>query len=160
MSSHSAGSIDLSRIPTRSILRSVLFGVIFTRPYLLKWTMPLFQRMSRTDSKLLHPDSNLLVKAMIKPIFYDQFCAGTTQREVARTRNDIRAIGYSGIVLCLGREVHVGVSGSLDLTMHRNRDVEIDNWRDGNLETLNMVESGDLVGIKYVVAFCPCPTSL
>jgi proline dehydrogenase len=45
-----------------------------------------------------------MVKAVIKPLIYNHFCAGTTKSEIQRTASKFKNIGYSGVILCYGKE--------------------------------------------------------
>lgn len=60
----------------------------------------------------------------------------------------IRGMGYSGVILCYGREIQVSSSNELRTTWDGEEKAEIEEWKKGNLETLDMVGEGDWIGIK------------
>lgn len=143
----------LERLPTSSILRSLLLGYFFSSPILLKPGFAILRRIADSKSSLLNPDLNPLLRAVLRPLLYDQFCAGTNRNEISRTKQTIKNIGYSGIILCYGKEIQFSRSAELRSMDHdtSQQNVEITEWRDGNLRTLDMIGSGDWLGIKYVV---------
>ena len=140
----------LKRLPTSILLRSLLLGKLFTTPFLFEPAFRIFQKIANSRSRFLNVDRNPLLRSLIKPLVYDQFCAGRNELEVAKTRVKIRSIGYSGVILCYGKEVVVDASDSLLSTGSSNArgDVEIAQWRDGNLKTLDMIGQGDWLGLK------------
>lgn len=84
---------------------------------------------------------------------YDQFCAGRNITEIQRTSQEIKGLGFSGVVLCFGKEVQLdannqpygykaGVGGGAGMGE------EIEEWRVGNLKTLAMIGEGDWLGMK------------
>lgn len=140
----------LARLPTSTLVRNLVLGKLFTTPLLFEpafWTL---RKIADTRSRLLNVDANPLLRALIKPLIYDQFCAGRDELEVVRTREKIRSIGYAGVILCYGREVTVDASNTLQPTGSSisKSDLEIAEWRDGNLKTLDMIGTGDWLGIK------------
>lgn len=141
----------LERLPTLCIWRNLILGAAFTSPTLFKIGFGAMRYVANSRSRLLNPDSNPLLRAMIKPLVYDQFCAGTNQYEIGLTRNQIKRMGFSGVILCYGKEIQVsGAGNEIHSTGAGNADqnVEIDMWKNGNLETLDMIGEGDWVGMK------------
>lgn len=140
----------LARLSTASILRSLLLSTFFTSPLLFRLGFAVFHKVANTQSAWLNPDQNPLLRTTIYPLVYKQFCAGRSKAEITQTSAEIRGLGFSGVVLCYGREVQiesdkfVGYDEIKGATMA----VEIDQWAKGNLETLDMVEKGDWLGIK------------
>lgn len=142
----------LERLPTKSILRSLTLGALFTTPYLFKPGFSVLRKVADSTSVFLNPDANPLLRAIIKPLIYDAFCAGRTKNEIYRTRDTIKRMGYSGVILCYGRENVIEALNNLapDGNNHAaSDDVEIEQWRNGNLDTLDMIGEGDWLGIKY-----------
>lgn len=93
------------------------------------------------------------MRAIVKPLVYDQFCAGTNRSEIQARLSQIRALGFSGVILCYGREIQIQNSSQLHLDdlndSHQTFDQELEVWKQGNLETLDMIGDGDYLGIKY-----------
>ncbi|KAK6382664.1 proline dehydrogenase [Exophiala oligosperma] len=105
----------------------------------------------------MNPDKNPLLRMIVYPLVYKQFCAGRDQAEIARTSAEVRRLGFSGVVLCYGKEVQVqGGTNDEFLGYNRNKvpalDAEVAQWEDGNIETLNMIAEGDWLGIKFTGA--------
>lgn len=141
----------LARLSTSSLLRTLLLSTFFTNPILFRSGFAIFEKIARSPSPWLNPDRNPLLRAAIYPLVYKQFCAGRNKTEIARTSAETRRLGFSGIVLCYGKEVQVQADklvgynhGSSVNTM----DAEISQWADGNIQTLDMVGEGDWLGIK------------
>ncbi|ETI21004.1 hypothetical protein G647_07347 [Cladophialophora carrionii CBS 160.54] len=146
----------LARLSTASILRTLVLSAFFTTPWLFKPGLAVFEKVANSQSAWLNPDRNPLLRTAIYPLVYKQFCAGRNQAEIARTSAEVRKLGFSGIVLCYGKEVQV--RGQADesvghATVKPNpMDMEIDQWADGNIKTLDMVGPGDWLGIKFTGA--------
>ncbi|KAH0841338.1 proline oxidase Put1 [Fonsecaea pedrosoi] len=141
----------LARLSTSSLLRTLLLSTFFTSPWLFRPGFAVFEKIAHSQSAWLNPDRNPLVRAIVHPLVYKQFCAGRNQKEIGQTSAEIRRLGFSGVVLCYGREVQVegdkfvGYDDSKAAVM----DKEIEQWADGNLATLDMIGEGDWLGIKY-----------
>lgn len=145
----------LARLPTANILRNIFLGVFFTSPNLFKPGFAFLKIIANSRSRLLNPDLNSLLRLVIKPLLYNQFCAGTGPAEIARTRENIKQVGYSGIILCYGKEILIDdksneLRPATDLAVKQS--AEIAHWRDGNLATLDMVGAGDWLGMKFTGA--------
>lgn len=140
----------LGRLPTMSLVRNLLLGVFFTSPVLFKLGLGMLQTVAESRSVMLNPDRNPVLRALFKPFVYDQFCAGTNKSEIYHTRDSIKSMGYSGIVLCYGKEIQISQSNELRSTgeMKADEAAEIEMWRAGNIATLDMVGRGDWLGIK------------
>jgi len=145
----------LARLPTANILRNIFLGVFFTTPVLFKPGFAILKLVANSRSRLLNPDQNPLLRLILRPLLYDQFCAGTNTAEIAKTRDNIKRIGFSGIILCYGKEILIDESNQLhtsDATAAAQQSAEIAHWRDGNLDTLSMVGAGDWLGMKFTGA--------
>ncbi|KAF2230753.1 FAD-linked oxidoreductase [Viridothelium virens] len=144
----------LERVPTPAILRNLLLGLLLSSPRLSHVGFKLLDKMAYSKSTLLNPDANPVLRAVVKPLFYDQFCAGTNQKEVFRTRDTIRRLGYAGVILCYGKEIQISRSKKLQSTGSECTDqaLEVEQWKEGNLRTLDMVGEGDWIGLKLTGA--------
>lgn len=147
--SKAISSRPLARLSTWSLARNVILGFFFSTPILFRPGFAVLRRVSDSQSLILHPDRNPLLRKTLKPLLYDQFCAGINAAEIVRTRDSIREAGYSGVVLCYGKETVVAKDSRFDMPASVAAD-EIRQWKDGNLETLDMVRAGDWIGIKCV----------
>jgi len=140
----------LGRLPTLSILRSLFLSVFFTSPLLFRPGLAVFQAIANSPSRWLNPDKNPFLRAAIRPIVYDQFCAGRNAAEINKTSQAIKSLGFSGVVLCYGKEVQLDANQKFSGYDSKGAamDIEIQQWRDGNLKTLAMIGEGDWLGIK------------
>ena len=139
----------LERLPMKHLLRNVILGTFFSSPLLLRPGLFVMRKIAESTSSFASPDRNPILRAMIKPLIYNHFCAGVNQIEICRTRDAIKRIGFSGIILCYGKEVVVDRSNKAHSTGTIGQTAaEIAQWRDGNLETLEMVGEGDWLGMK------------
>ncbi|GAM90418.1 hypothetical protein ANO11243_084610 [Dothideomycetidae sp. 11243] len=150
----------LSRLPTAAIIRTLVLGSIMTFPTLYRMGMSLFSRAANSRSPLLDADKNFLLRWLVRPLIYDQFCAGTTLSEVRKTIAGLRKMGYSGVILNYGKEIllhdpkDASSSNIASKETESSSDTErqIEQWRDGNLETLKCISAGDFLAIKYTGA--------
>jgi hypothetical protein len=99
------------------------------------------------DSKsiLLNPDRNIFLKWIFKHTFYAQFCAGENKAEVQAKIAQLKNMGYTGVILEYALEVLGGEAASTETTAR-----EVETWRKGMLETVEMASKGDFVGLKWV----------
>lgn len=145
----------LARLPTSSVLRSLFLGAFFSSPVLFMPGFTLLKKISTSPSYLWNPDKNPVLRAIFKPLVYNQFCAGTNPSETQAKISQIKHLGFSGVILSYGREgqIHEASPGS-DITDRSAScgDQELELWKRGNLETLDMITAGDFLGIKYVTS--------
>lgn len=139
-------SHTLARLPLSSIVRSLVLGTFFTSSLLSRPGIAVLNIIARSRSILLNPDKNPLVKAIVKPLIYDHFCAGITKDEIQRTASKFKNIGYSGVILCYGKEFDP--TKPQEETAVGALDPDLLHWRQGNLETLDMLKEGDVLGMK------------
>ena len=145
----------LARLPTSSVWRSLFLGAFFSSPILFTPGFTLLKKISTSPSYLWNPDKNPVLRAIVKPLVYDQFCAGTNPSETRAKISQIRNFGFSGVILSYGREGQIQESHSgSDITDAGAScgDQDLELWKRGNLETLDMITTGDYLGIKYVMS--------
>ena len=143
----------LARLPTISILRGIFLGAFLSSPVLFTPGFAFLKKISNSSSPFLNPDRNPILRALVKPLMYDQFCAGRNRPEIQATVSHIKSLGFSGVILCYGKEIQIQKSIQPQVNdFHHSQSVldeELQLWMNGNLETLNMVGEGDWIGIKY-----------
>lgn len=113
--------------------------------------LAVMRTIADSKSALLDPDHNPVLRGVLKPLIYDQFCAGTTKDEVHRTAASIRNLGFAGVILTYGRELQINEKKGLvglgrEAVSQKSEDIK--KWRDGNLKTLDMLQPGDWLAIK------------
>jgi len=140
----SAGA-TLARLPIATVLRSYLIGRISSSPALLNMCFVVLQRMLVTKSYLLSAERNPLLAKILKSTFYVQYCIGENKQEVSRNTVPIRKeLGYDGIMLEYALE-SLG-EGGVPTAEETAKEVEL--WRNGMLDTVEMAKEGDFVGLK------------
>lgn len=127
----------LGRLPTLGITRSLLLGSFFTIPILFTPGFALMKKVATSQSFLLNPDKNPLVEAVIKPLIYDHFCAGTTRAEIQQSIARTKGLGFAAVISCYGKEINVTESSA---AQRKNQDLandsvrqEVEWWKKGNL---------------------------
>src|SRR5215469_11142046 len=135
----------LSILPLSAVLRTYLITSLSSSPYLLGFCITILQRMLNSNSPLLHPAENPLLRFLLKQTFYAQFCAGENRPEVLRTIRSIKDTGFSGVIL----EYALEVLESKGTPSAEETSKEIETWRKGMLETVSMTSAGDFVGLKW-----------
>jgi len=124
--------------------------------------MALLALLAHSKSAFLDPDRNRLLKYVLAKTVYAQFCAGETPAEVSQSIQNLKRMGYSGVVLGYAKEVVMGedetnsvgmqTSGEAeDLSQRRNSE-EIRIWMDGTMKTVELAEAGDFVALKFTGA--------
>ncbi len=156
----------LSVLPFPTILRTLLSTTISSSPVLLPPSLKIMVAMAHSNAALLDPDRNPLLRYILKKTFYAQFCAGEDAAEVRRTVSGLRAIGFHGVIMGYAREVVLTEAQQRSLSAHGSGGecaseaaieecirLEIEPWKQGNLETLRLAQPGrDFVALKFTGA--------
>ena len=73
--------------------------------------------------------------------------------EIQTRMSQIKSLGFSGVILCYGKEIQIQKPSQPHVddfkSLHQSFDQELEFWKQGNLETLDMLGDGDYLGIKY-----------
>ena len=89
-------------------------------------------------------ERNPVLAQLLKSTFYAQFCAGENQQEVRQKMAASRELlGYDAIMLEFALEVLGGATPTPEETAK-----EIETWRKGMLESIEIAKEGDFVGLK------------
>lgn len=152
-----------SRLSTKMLLRSFMVSTISSYPFLLRPALNFLLLVTKKPFALLDVSRNRLLHALLKKTFYDHFCAGENRNEVTSTVQSIKDMGCKGVILTYAREIVVdektgqdrglgaqeasGNTESTDLP-EKEKYADIDTWREGVLETLDMVREGDILALK------------
>lgn len=136
-----------------SLIRNLAFGALCTSPKIFRLGFAALQTMAHSQSAFLNPDRNPLLRAIVKPIIYDQFCAGVTKSEIQSTVSRIKGTGFSGVLLAYGKEIEVNnprdMSSMTQFEKSEAFDKDVDTWLQGNLQTLDMIGDRDFLAVKY-----------
>jgi hypothetical protein len=150
-----SGEPVLGSLPVVSLVRGFLTQTLMSQTFM----MNAIYKLSRSNMKLLL--GNPLIRLVVDKLFYPQFCAGRTQREIRQTVDDLRGLGYRGIILAYAREEEFSGNQdepkSLPDSSHQS---SVALWLRGTLQTINYAESGDFVAVKYTGAGQGCVRAL
>ncbi|KAF2095358.1 FAD-linked oxidoreductase [Rhizodiscina lignyota] len=136
----------LSVLPTSQILRTYLITRLSSSPALLNLSLSMLHRMLASHSLLTSLDRNPLLRWLLKRTFYAQFCAGENKQEVLSTVARVTNTGYSGVILEYALEVLKDGDKGPDSPITKR---EIEMWRKGMIESVEMTRKGDFVGLKW-----------
>ncbi|KAF2086438.1 FAD-linked oxidoreductase [Saccharata proteae CBS 121410] len=137
----------LRRLPTPSLLRSLVIQNISAYPALLSFLLTLLKR-----------NVNLFTKApvlrhVLQQVFYAHYCAGATKSEIKKTVEGLRQLGYKGVILNYAKEVdETGLDASAKGDAEQARKVhenQVSQWLDGTMKTIDYTDSGEYVAIKF-----------
>lgn len=135
----------LARLPTSTVLRSYLITRMSSSPALLNMCFMFLRQMLMTKSYLLSAERNPLLAKLLKSTFYAQFCIGETKPEVKKNTTAIREqLGYDGIML----EYALESLGEGGVPTAAETAQEVEQWRKGMLDTIDIAKEGDFVGLK------------
>lgn len=142
----------LSKLPTGVLLRSVALTTVMATSWLLKPSLAFLALITQSNSTILNSDKNPVLNRVLQWTIYDHFCAGNSIPEVSETVKYIKNLGYHGIILGYSKEIVLDTNTDVSQTGVDEYPAEyyrvIDEWKKGNIETLNMIEAGDLLAIK------------
>ncbi|MCJ1466545.1 proline dehydrogenase [Pseudocyphellaria aurata] len=142
----------LSLLPFRVLIRSYLIAALSSSPRLLTPSLGLLSILAKSQSPWLNPDRNPLVRYILRKTIYAHFCAGETLKDVRRTLSGLKRIGYRGVILAHAREI-VLPAGKNATAEEKVDDLaagmDVETWKQSNLDTLSMVEEGDFIAVKF-----------
>lgn len=111
-------------------------------------------------------DRNPILHGILKKTFYEQFCAGENGAETKATIRELKDMGFRGVIMTYAKETvfdhrtHTmqGLGAAALQSEKRNqplhprvaRCANIEAWRKGTLETVEQLENGDYLAVKYV----------
>lgn len=126
--------------------------------------MKVLSFLADSKSPLLNPDRNFILNYLLRKTLYTQFCAGEKPHEVRRCIDEIKRVGFSGIILGYAREgvldgKETAAILELDSTdsdpaesSKKISEYEVNTWREGNLHTIDLAGEGGFVNIKFTGA--------
>ncbi|KAH7018912.1 FAD-linked oxidoreductase-like protein [Ilyonectria destructans] len=144
------------------LLRSLLIATVSSHRVLLTPALSVLSFFSKPRKGLFNIEKNPLLFSTFKNTLYNHFCAGENVREVTSTIQQIKDMGFRGVILTYAREVVVDASseGPNDGQQKSSKlessesveDQDIEAWRQGVLETVLMVGEGDFLALKFTGA--------
>ncbi|PKY02030.1 proline oxidase Put1 [Aspergillus campestris IBT 28561] len=147
----------LAVMPTKTLVRSLLFTSVMASPLLLKSSLSALKFVVESKSPLFSPSKNPLMNYLLRTTIYNHFCAGANEAQVRGTVRHMKDLGFKGVILGYARESVVslddpGVQEKPPTCQQAVLDYAIEEWKQGNLRTLGMIGKGDFLGIKFTGA--------
>ncbi|KAI2641017.1 proline dehydrogenase [Xylaria nigripes] len=146
----------LSVLPLATVLRTLASTTISSSPILLPPSLAIMSTLAHASQAWLNPDKNPVLRWFLKKTFYAQFCAGENAAEVRRTINDLKKIGFTGVILGYAREVVLTETQTRNLSSCSEGpeaeecfNNEIKPWAAGTIETIQLAQPGDFVALKF-----------
>jgi len=136
-------SAALSILPLSVVFRSYMVMSLSSSPVLLSVATRILKAIVHAKGPILNVDRNPLLHWFLKRTFYAQFCAGENKKEVTKCIDGLQKMGYSGVVLEYAMEV---LSDSTKDQEGIEKDIQ--TWKNGLLDTVDMVNNGDFIAFK------------
>lgn len=115
-------------------------------------TLPVMNRIANSQSIFLSPDRNPVLHFLLRHLVYDHFAAGENAVEVKRTISQMKTIGFKGVILGYAKEVNVTGGetqfATSDASAFDLSQPAINEWKEGTLKTLSLIDSGDYLAVK------------
>lgn len=138
-------------LPTKSLLRSLLFTSVMSSP-LLDPCLWLMKVVVNSKSALFNPSRNPPLNYLLRSTIYEHFCAGTDDVEVRKTVRDMKNLGFKGVILGYARDVVLDHEESGQASSESSKNAAyarmVEEWKEGNLRTLSMIGPGDFLAVK------------
>ncbi|KAI5459218.1 FAD-linked oxidoreductase-like protein [Mariannaea sp. PMI_226] len=150
-------SLALSKLPMKIVIRSAALTTIMATSWLLRPSLAIMSLLTRSKSAMLDADKNLVINRVLRWTVYDHFCAGINPQEVTETVKEVKKLGYHGVILGYAKEVVLenpsGEQGTANGTTYGPAHYKaVDEWTQGNLDTLEMLGAGDFIALKVTGA--------
>lgn len=101
---------------------------------------------------IFNVDRNPVLNRLLRLFLYDQYAAGATAGEVAKTTREIKGMGYNGVILGYAKEVVLqDPAGRRGVSEHEHTAAQervIEQWKDEQIQTLRMIDRGDFLAVK------------
>ncbi|THV92794.1 FAD-linked oxidoreductase [Aureobasidium pullulans] len=84
-----------------------------------------------------------------KKMLYDNFCIGFRKDEILTKTQELRRIGFTGIVLANAREAQPTADTNIGSVIG---ETQCEEWVENNLESVQQADPGDYVGLRFTGA--------
>lgn len=143
----------LSKLPAKTLVRSAALTTVMATSWLLRPSLAAMSLLTKSKSALLNADKNPIINRVLRWGIYNHFCAGTNAKEVTQAVKDVKQLGYHGVILGYAKEVVLENPAGEGMNTGDARygpahyDM-IEEWKQGNLDTLDMLDAGDYIALK------------
>ncbi|KAL7940209.1 FAD-linked oxidoreductase-like protein [Trichoderma barbatum] len=143
-----------SLLPTGMLLRSLLVAGITSHPMLLSPGLATLKFLSKPRGPLFNVARNPVLHSILKNVLYNHFCAGENANEVKATIQNIKDMGFRGVILTYAKEGPGRAFDEKDVVDLKSQrvDAEIEGWHQGVLQTVQMIGKGDFLALKLTGA--------
>lgn len=144
----------LSRLPWLQLVRSMALTTLMCSPTLLKPSIAAMGLITHPKVSFLDPESNTVLNRLIRWVVYDQFCAGANKTEVAKSLGDFKSLGYQGVILTFAKEIVLDEKQRDSAVSEATGDYSqscydmVESWKQSSLDSLRMIEAGDVLAMK------------
>lgn len=123
---------------------------VTSHPLLLTPGLSILNFLSKPRGSLFNIDKNPILHTILKNFLYNHFCAGENASEVKATIQNIKKMGYRGVILTYAKETTGKSSSEKDSPNDEPQgvDKEITAWHQGVLQTVRMIGEGDFLALK------------
>lgn len=135
---------NLQAIPTNTLVRSL---VVLSATALPARLLAFLIRL--TKKRVVIIESVGPLRWAFKRLLYDNFCIGSHKDEIRAKTQELRRIGFTGIVLANAREAQPTTDFHVGSVIY---DVQCEEWVNNNLESVQQAEPGDYVGLRFTGA--------
>lgn len=107
--------------------------------------------LAHSQSSILSPDRNPILRFLLKKTFYANYCAGETRSEIQKTVCGLKDIGFRGVILTYAKEIVLQKGHDLSKcedVCYAEIKADVQAWKEGNLKTIDLTQSGEFVGLK------------
>ncbi|TDZ36968.1 putative proline dehydrogenase [Colletotrichum spinosum] len=142
----------LGRLPTTVLLRSLFLTHLTSSPLLMRPSLAVLSFIAKTKMALFNPDRNPVLNRLLRWTVYDHFCAGENIPQVRKTVEAVKKMGYQGVILNYAREIVLDAEAAASRAEAGDYAPAVyemvQQWKKGNLETLEMMAPGDFLAVK------------
>ncbi|KAK8251296.1 proline oxidase-like protein [Phyllosticta capitalensis] len=139
----------LAFLPFSQIVKTYLITLALSNPILYHLCFSALHLLAYPPHPVLDPDKNRALGYLLKKTFYSQFCAGENKAEVEKTAAKVRSVGYDGLSLEFALEVLLDEIESSEHETPEETAKAIETWRNGMLQTVEMVREGEFAALKW-----------
>ncbi|KAB8360612.1 hypothetical protein FH972_024350 [Carpinus fangiana] len=142
--------LPMSVLSLTSVMRSYFIMSLSSRPLILAASTNLLRRsLEAKPLWLFDVDRNPLLRWLLRHTFYAQFCTGESPEQNRLCTEQLRQMGYSGVIMEYAKEVLDDTGDKIAAESVEEEEANVVAWRDGLLATIRICEKGDFVGLKW-----------
>ncbi|TWU72023.1 hypothetical protein ED733_000530 [Metarhizium rileyi] len=151
----------LAALPTGVLLRSLFINAISSRPHLLRPAITFMSYLCQPNrSFVFDTNRNKLLAGIMRRAVFRHFCAGESASEVKQTLERFKSMGFRGTIVAYAKETvfdynrNVVQDAGIETFPRDPADScpNIERWRDGVMETIDMLGEGDQLAVKITGA--------